>query len=97
MRALIQNELRQSRKQLLIWLGVMLLVIGFCYYEFLSLKDSLSDVAQMLAGFPELLNIMFGVAVWTPPSAGIVAFTSGQPSSPLPMHSTWGCPVWRRS
>ena len=29
MRALIQNELRQSRKQLLIWLGVMLLVIGF--------------------------------------------------------------------
>ena len=61
MRALIQNELRQSRKQLLIWLGVMLLVIGFCYYEFLSLKDSLSDVAQMLAGFPKLLNIMFGV------------------------------------
>ena len=61
MKALIQNELRQSRKQLLIWLGVMLLVIGFCYYEFLSLKDSLSDVAQMLAGFPELLNIMFGV------------------------------------
>ena len=61
MKALIQNELRQSRKHLLIWLGVMLLVIGFCYYEFLSLKDSLSDVAQMLAGFPELLNIMFGV------------------------------------
>ncbi len=61
MRALIQNELRQSRKQLLIWLGVMLLVIGFCYYEFLSLKDSLSDVAQMLAGFPALPNIMFGV------------------------------------
>ncbi len=61
MKALIKNELRQSRKQLLIWLGVMLLVIGFCYYEFLSLKDSLSDVAQMLAGFPKLLNIMFGV------------------------------------
>lgn len=61
MKALIQNELRESRKQLLIWLGVMLLVIGFCYYEFLSLKDSLSDVAQMLAGFPKLLNIMFGV------------------------------------
>lgn len=40
MKALIQNDLRQSRKQLLIWLGVMLLVIGFCYYKFLSLKDS---------------------------------------------------------
>ncbi len=61
MRALIKNELRRSRKRLLIWLGIMFLLIGFCYYEYLSLKDSLGEVALMLGGMPHLLTTMFGV------------------------------------
>lgn len=61
MNALVKNELRRSRKHLLIWLGIMLLLVGFCYYEYLSLKDSLGDVAEMLNGMPKLLTTMFGV------------------------------------
>lgn len=61
MRALIKNELHRSRKHLLIWLGIMFLLIGFCYYEYLSLKDSLGEVALMLSGMPRLLTTMFGV------------------------------------
>ena len=37
MKTMIKNELRQSRKQLMIWLGIMLILVGFCYYEYLSL------------------------------------------------------------
>ena len=61
MRALIKNELRRSRRHLFIWLGIMFLLIGFCYYEYLSLKDSLGEVALMLSGMPRLLTTMFGV------------------------------------
>lgn len=61
MKALIKNELRRSRKHLTIWLGIMLLLIGFCYYEYLSLKSSLDDVAEMLNGMPRMLTVMFGV------------------------------------
>ena len=61
MRAIVKNELRRSRKHLLIWLGIMFLLISFCYYEYLSLKDSLGEVALMLSGMPRLLTTMFGV------------------------------------
>lgn len=61
MKAMIKNELRQSRKQLMIWLGIMLILVGFCYYEYLSLKDTLEEVSQMLNTLPALLVVMFGV------------------------------------
>ncbi len=61
MRALIKNELHRSRKHLLIWLSIMFLLIGFCYYEYLSLKDSLGEAALMLSGMPRLLTTMFGI------------------------------------
>lgn len=61
MNTLIKNELRQSRKQLMVWLGIMLILIGFCYYEYLSLKDTLEEVSQMLNTLPALLVVMFGV------------------------------------
>lgn len=61
MNTLIKNELRQSRKQLMIWLGIMLILVGFCYYEYLSLKDSLEEVSLMLNTLPALLVVMFGV------------------------------------
>ena len=46
MKTLIKNEFRQTRKTLLIWLGIMLLLCGFCYFELLSLKDSLDEMAR---------------------------------------------------
>lgn len=61
MKAMIKNELRQTRKQLIIWLGIMLILVGFCYYEYLSLKDTLEEVSQMLNTLPTLLVVMFGV------------------------------------
>lgn len=61
MKALIKNELRRSRKNLLIWLGIMLLLVGFCYYEYLSLKDSLDDMVKMFDSIPRIISIMFGV------------------------------------
>lgn len=61
MKTMIKNELRQSRKQLVIWLGIMLILIGFCYYEYLSLKSSLEEISQMLNTLPTLLLVMFGV------------------------------------
>lgn len=61
MKTMIKNELRLSAKQLAIWLGIMLILVGFCYYEYLSLKDTLEEVSQMLNTLPALLVIMFGV------------------------------------
>ena len=45
MKILIKNEFRQTRRLLLIWLGIMLLLCGFCYFELLSLQDSPKDMA----------------------------------------------------
>ena len=61
MKTLIQKELRQTRKILLVWLMLVLMLVGFCYFEFLSLKDSLDDMAKMMEMFPKILLLMFGV------------------------------------
>ena len=61
MKILIKNEFRQTRRLLLIWLGIMLLLRGFCYFELLSLRDSLDEMAAMVSQFPRLIMIMFGV------------------------------------
>ena len=36
MKALIKKELRLSRTLLLIWMGIVLLLCGFAYFEYLS-------------------------------------------------------------
>ena len=61
MKTLIKYELRQSRKALIIWLGILAMLVAFCYFEFLSLQDSLDEMARMLEEFPKLLKILFGV------------------------------------
>lgn len=62
MKALIKNELRLSRRILLVWMGMILLLCGFSYFEYLSLKDSLGDLMNLVDGFPEILKVMFGVS-----------------------------------
>lgn len=61
MKALIKNELRLSRKLLQIWMGIVLILCGFAYFEYLSLRDSLGELAGMMDQFPKILRIMFGV------------------------------------
>ena len=36
MKTLVKFEFRQTRMTLLSWLGIMLLLFGFCYFELLS-------------------------------------------------------------
>lgn len=60
MRTLIKNELRQSRRTLLIWMGMVLLLCGFAFLEYLSLQESIDDLMELVNGFPEILKIMFG-------------------------------------
>ena len=76
MKILIKNEFRQTRRLLLIWLGIMLLLCGFCYFELLSLQDSLDEMAAMVSQFPRLIMIMFGVKgdlTSSPPSSALSA------------------------
>lgn len=62
MKALVRNELRLSRRHLLVWMGMLLLLCGFSYFEYLSLKDSLDELMSLVVGFPPIIKIMFGVS-----------------------------------
>lgn len=62
MKAMIKNELRLSRRMLLIWMGIVLMLCGFAYFEYLSLQDSLKELAGLIDSFPKILMIMFGVS-----------------------------------
>ncbi|MDO5410717.1 MAG: ABC transporter permease [Lachnospiraceae bacterium] len=61
MKTLIKKELRLSRRILCIWMAIMFMLCGFCWFESLSLKSSLSEMSEMLDQFPRLLLIMFGI------------------------------------
>ena len=62
MKALVKNELRLTRKILLIWMGIVLILCGFAYFEYLSLKDSLNELTGLISDFPKILKAMFGVS-----------------------------------
>lgn len=62
MKALLKRELRLTRKFVLIWMGMVLLLCGFAYFEYLSLQDSLAELAGLTQTFPKILMIMFGVS-----------------------------------
>lgn len=62
MKALIKKELRLSARTLLIWMWFILMLCGFAYFEYLSLKDSLGELAQWMQHFPRILLLMFGAA-----------------------------------
>lgn len=61
MKALIKKELRLSRKFLLIWIGIVLLLCSFAYFEYLSMRNTLGELAEMMNAFPKILMIMFGI------------------------------------
>ena len=53
MKALVKNELRLTRKLLLIWMGIVLILCGFAYFEYLSLKESLNELTGANIEFSE--------------------------------------------
>lgn len=57
----MKKEMRLSRTLLLIWMGVVLLLCGFAYFEYLSLRETLGELAELINTFPKILTIMFGV------------------------------------
>lgn len=61
MKTLIKYELRLSRKILLIWMGMVLLLCGFAYFEYLSLQYMMDDLMRLVDSFPSILKITFGV------------------------------------
>ena len=61
MNVLIRKELRLTRRPLLIWLGFILILDGFAYFEYLSLKDSLGELSEMMNALPKILMVTFGV------------------------------------
>ena len=96
MKTLVKNEFRQTRKTLLIWLGIMLLLCGFCYFELLSLKDSLDEMARTVGQFPRLIMIMFGVKGDLTTALGWYAciyFWEGLLAFAYAI--SLACPVWR--
>ena len=36
---------------LLIWISLVIMLIGFCYFEYLSLENSMDDMVRMLNQF----------------------------------------------
>ena len=62
MKALVKNELRLTRKLLLIWMGIVLILCGFAYFEYLSLKESLNELTGLISNLPKILKAMFGVS-----------------------------------
>ena len=61
MKTLIKKEFRLTRRILLIWMVLVLVLCVFSLWEFLSLKDNLGELMIMVENFPEILKIMFGV------------------------------------
>lgn len=60
MKALLKKELRLTRKLLLVWMGIVLLLCGFAYFEYLSLQENLEELAGLIHAFPKILTIMAG-------------------------------------
>ncbi|MDY6244761.1 MAG: ABC transporter permease subunit [Lachnospiraceae bacterium] len=61
MKTLIKKELKQSRNMLVIWLALVFMLIGFCFFEYLSLKENMGELEKMMGTFPPIMLLMFGV------------------------------------
>ena len=43
-------------------MGIVLILCGFAYFEYLSLKESLNELTGLISNFPKILKAMFGVS-----------------------------------
>lgn len=61
MKTIFKNEWRLSRKSLMIWAGIMLLLVTMAVIEFGALKNAMKALAVTVEAFPKILRIMFGI------------------------------------
>ena len=61
MKAIYMKELKLTRKLLLIWIALIVILTGFAAIEFIMLKDAMSDIAALSASFPKMVLVLFGM------------------------------------
>ncbi|MBB6218366.1 ABC-2 type transport system permease protein [Anaerosolibacter carboniphilus] len=61
MKAIYLKELRLTRKMLIIWLSLIVILTGFAAVEFVMLKDALADIAELAGSFPKIVLVLFGM------------------------------------
>ncbi|WP_313344701.1 ABC transporter permease subunit [Sedimentibacter sp.] len=61
MKAIFLKELRLTRKMLIIWLSLIIMLTGFAAIEFVVLKDALADIAELADSFPKIVLVLFGM------------------------------------
>ncbi len=61
MKAIYLKELKLTRKMLMIWLALIVILTGFAAIEFIMLKDAMAEIAAMADSFPKIVLILFGM------------------------------------
>jgi ABC-2 type transport system permease protein len=60
-KAIFLKELKLTRKVLLIWLALVVILTGFAAIEFFTLKDILPQLAELTGDFPKIVLVLFGL------------------------------------
>jgi ABC-2 type transport system permease protein len=55
------KELKLTRKMLIIWLALVMLLAGFAAIEFAVLKNTMEQLAELTSSFPKIVLVMFGL------------------------------------
>ncbi|MBE5994114.1 MAG: hypothetical protein E7247_17210 [Paenibacillaceae bacterium] len=61
MKTIYLKELKMTRKLLMIWIVLIVMLTGFAAIEFVVLKDAMGEIAKMAEGFPKIILILFGL------------------------------------
>nr|WP_314462229.1 ABC transporter permease subunit [uncultured Clostridium sp.] len=61
MKTIYLKELKLTRKLLMIWLVLVVMLTGFAAIEFVVLKEAMGEIAKMAEGFPKIILILFGL------------------------------------
>ncbi|GLB32346.1 hypothetical protein LAD12857_42690 [Lacrimispora amygdalina] len=61
MKTIYFKELKLTRKLLMIWLVLVVMLTGFAAIEFVVLKEAMGEIAKLAEGFPKIILILFGL------------------------------------
>ena len=61
MKTIYLKELKLTRKTLVIWLLLIVMLTGFAAIEFIVLKDAMGEIAALAESFPKIILILFGL------------------------------------
>ncbi|WP_092241637.1 hypothetical protein [Lacrimispora sphenoides] len=61
MKTIYLKELKLTRKMLMIWLVLIVMLTGFAAIEFIVLKDAMGEIAALAESFPKIILILFGL------------------------------------